>query len=205
MPQTPIHRALPAVLFATLLALPLPAAAQMDDPVIMVDAGHGGDEIGVELPGVHEKDVVLRLAYAVAAELVEAGYDVRLTRTGDYAVTWDDRRAAAESEGAALLIMLHANGDDDPAAHGAEIYTSDTVDVSQRASAAFANALRAGGSHVVEEPRDWPFLQSATVPTVMIEAAFLTNPTERRLLLSDAFHHELGAQMVAAVDAFLGR
>ncbi len=172
-------------------------------PIVMIDAGHGGDEIGVALEGLGEKDVVLQIAFVVAAEFVEAGYDVRLTRTGDYAVAWEDRRAAAEQAGAALLFMLHANGDEDASAHGAEVYAFPEAPTSQAAATHVARALRGAGLRVVEEPRDWPFLRSPSVATVMIELAYLTNPSERRLLLSEEFQHELGEKLVSAADAWV--
>ena len=100
---------------ATFLALALttPALAQ-DKPIVTIDPGHGGDEVGVEHDGILEKDLVLRLGFIVAEEFVHRGFDVRLTRTGDYNVSWDDRRAGPEADGAVMLFMLDftADGDD---------------------------------------------------------------------------------------------
>lgn len=178
--------------------------AAQERPVIVIDPGHGGAEAGVVVGEIEEKDLVLRIAFVTAAEFIKEGFDVRLTRTGDYAVPWSERRGAAEDADAALLIMLHAIQSDDPNRHGAEIYFSEAVPASVRAARIFAEALEEEGTLVVLEARASSFLASPTVPTVMIEAGFLTHPVERRLLLSDAYHRELAQTFVRATTRVLG-
>ncbi len=189
---------------ATMLLVASPIEAQ-DRPIVMIDAGHGGEVAGVEHDGLLEKDLVLRIAFTMGAEFVANGYDVRFTRTGDYDVEWPDRRSMAEKAGAVLLIMLHANGDEDVTKHGAEIYAYLEDPGSRRAAEAVGDAMREAGSEVLIEAHDWAFLQSSTVPTVMVELAFMTHPVERRLLLSRAFHHELGRIFVDATNELTGR
>ncbi len=203
MPQ----RFSPVWILGTMLTLvlagPSSASAQRR-PIVMIDAGHGGQDAGVRHEGLVEKDLVLRIALNVAAEFVEHGYDIRLTRSGDYSVDWPDRRSMAEEAGASLLLMLHANGDADPTLHGAEVYANYEDEASARAATLVADALEVAGSVVVREGRDWPFLKSLTVPTVMIELAYMTHPVERRLLVSDAFHRDLARALLKATDGMLG-
>ena len=174
-----------------------------DRPIIAIDPGHGGSDAGVEIEGWLEKDLILELSMVMGAEFVKAGYDVIYTRTGDYSVSWDDRRLLAEKAGASMLFMLHANRDEDLGRHGAEIYLNLENDKSRTLTDRLAEALTDAGSDVVVEGKEWPFLRSTTVPTAMVEVAFMTHPVERRLLKSTSFHHELGRTFVAAADAFL--
>jgi N-acetylmuramoyl-L-alanine amidase len=179
------------------------AGSAQERPIVMIDPGHGGDEIGVEDDGLLEKDLVLRIGFALGAELVAQGFDVRFTRTGDYAVEWADRRAQAERAGASLLLMLHIMGKDDRTQHGAEIYVDESNPSSAAAAGLMADAMREMGSEVIVEPRPWPFLQSTSVPTVMIELAHMTHPVERRLVVSPAFHADLAVGLVGATVRFL--
>jgi N-acetylmuramoyl-L-alanine amidase len=190
-------------LLLTLLLQPPPDLAGQVRPIVVIDPGHGGAESGVVVGDVEEKDLVLRIALVTAAEFIREGFDVRLTRTGDYAVAWERRRGTAEDVGAALLIMLHAIQSDDPDRHGAEIYFSEEVAASVRAAGIFAEVLKEEGSDVVLEARESTFLASPSVPTVMIEAGFLTHPVERRLLLSDAYHRDLARAFVRAAERVL--
>ena len=59
------------------------AANAQDRPLIAIDPGHGGAEIGVEHDGVLEKDLILEISFIMGAEFVKAGYDVMYTRTQD--------------------------------------------------------------------------------------------------------------------------
>ena len=193
------------VALATSLALATPTLAQ-ERPLVVIDPGHGGDQPQVVVGDIQEKDVILRVAFAVGAEFVAAGYDVHFTRTRDVPVEWPDRRAQAEEAGAVALFMLHAMQADDPAVSGAEIYHDATNGPSTALSNALADQLRALGSSVLVEDRpDWPFLKSTTVPTTMVELAHLTNAQDLENMLDPAYHHELGRAMVAAVEAAGGR
>lgn len=172
-------------------------------PIVMIDPGHGGEEAGVVEGDLVEKDLVLGIAFAIGAELVKNGFDVRLTHSGDYAVAWEDRRGAAEDAGASLLLMLHLNADEGRTRHGAEVYAHLDDPASARAAAAVAEALEESGSEVLVEARPWPFLQSPTVPTVMVELAFMTHPVERRLIQSESFPRQMGEVMVKAARQLL--
>jgi N-acetylmuramoyl-L-alanine amidase len=177
--------------------------AGQERPIIMLDPGHGGAQAGVVVGQMVEKDLVLRLAFITAAEFVREGYDVRLTRTGDYAVANDDRRAQAEAANAALFVSLHMIRNDDPGRHGAEIYFNQEVPASVRAAGIFAEVMEQDGVVVVQAARTGPFLASPAVPTVMIEAGFLTHPVEQRFLVSDDYHRRLARVFVQAAERVL--
>lgn len=178
-------------------------AVAQSRPIIMIDPGHGGEVAGVEAAGVLEKEIALRAAFVLAEELVVRGFDVRLTRTGDQNVDFNYRRTMAEEAGASLLVSLHFNGDESPDAHGIEIYTNLDVPRGAEAAHAVARALEATGGPVVVEGRTWEFVSSPSVPTVMIEAGFLTHPVERRLILSRAHHRDLARLIADGAEAFL--
>ncbi len=194
-----------ASILLLLLAPAIEPAFAQDRPLVMIDPGHGGEEAGVVADGLVEKDLVLRAAFVLAEQFVEKGYDVRLTRTGDYAVGIPERRAQAEAASAALFISLHMNRDRDPERlnHGIEIYANLDDPAAAAAAQHMAEALRRLDTPVVVEARPWEFLRSPTVPMLMIEAGFLTHPVERRMLVSSSYHRELAAHIVAGAAAAL--
>jgi len=185
-----------AALFLVFASLAAPELRAQERPIVVIDPGHGGSEVGVQVDGLLEKDLVLRIALAVGAEFVDAGWD--------RAVAWEDRRARAAEVGADALLMLHIFQADDPDARGAEVYFSEGEPASTRLAGEVADVLRAPESPVLLEPRPWPFLASPTVPTAMIELAHLTNREDRALLLDAAWHHEVGESLVDAVEAARG-
>lgn len=89
------------------------AAWTSEKRVVVVDAGHGGRDLGaLGLGGVREKDVALDAALALARALEATGLDVRLTREDDrFIPVWDRGPLANELKGdvPGLFISLHAN------------------------------------------------------------------------------------------------
>jgi N-acetylmuramoyl-L-alanine amidase len=91
---------------------------------LVIDPGHGGDEIGVRGGnGLEEKELTLDVARRVRS-LVERGLGLRviLTRDEDRVVGIDERAAAANNGKADLLVSLHANGALSGSPSGAEVF-----------------------------------------------------------------------------------
>jgi N-acetylmuramoyl-L-alanine amidase len=78
--------------------------------VIVLDPGHGGDDIGARGPdGGLEKDAALTLARIIAKKLKPA-YEVVFTRNGDYQVDLTKRTSVANHKKADLFISIHTGG-----------------------------------------------------------------------------------------------
>jgi N-acetylmuramoyl-L-alanine amidase/putative methionine-R-sulfoxide reductase with GAF domain len=91
---------------------------------IVVDAGHGGWDLGtVGRRGLLEKDVVFEIAQRLAKLLQSRlGADVILTRKDDTYIPLDERAAIANQAQADLFVSVHANYSDLPSARGVETY-----------------------------------------------------------------------------------
>jgi N-acetylmuramoyl-L-alanine amidase/putative methionine-R-sulfoxide reductase with GAF domain len=104
--------------------LELRARMPMTKMRIVVDAGHGGWDLGtVGRRGLLEKDLVLEIAQRLG-KLLESrlGADVILTRNGDNYIPLDERAGMANQSQADLFISVHANYSDLPSARGVETY-----------------------------------------------------------------------------------
>jgi N-acetylmuramoyl-L-alanine amidase/putative methionine-R-sulfoxide reductase with GAF domain len=91
---------------------------------IVVDAGHGGWDLGtVGRRGLLEKNVVLEIAQRLG-KLLESrlGADVIYTRDDDTYVPLDERAGMANQAQADLFVSVHANYSDLPSARGVETY-----------------------------------------------------------------------------------
>ena len=111
---------------------------------VVIDAGHGGDDLGASFGGRNEKDDNLRLAHRVRDILVENGVDVALTRNKDYFVTLEDRCVFANRCDAEIFVSLHRNSA--PNASGTEIWIPSRDPAHDRALATdILNGLDAAG------------------------------------------------------------
>jgi N-acetylmuramoyl-L-alanine amidase len=116
------------------------AKASNKKPVIVIDAGHGGDDPGaIGARGTKEKNVVLQYAKDLKVKLLRSGkYNVKLTREEDKFIMLRKRIEIARKAGATLFISLHADSAPEPNARGLSVYT-----VSEKASDEESAALAA--------------------------------------------------------------
>jgi len=76
---------------------------------IMIDPGHGGNQLGACGFGLEEKNVALDISRRVYKKLKEAGHNVILTRSTDQSLTLLERSQLADQLKADLLVSIHAN------------------------------------------------------------------------------------------------
>ena len=92
---------------------------------IVIDPGHGGRDYGAPgyLKGVHEKNVVLKMARRLAKKIrKELGCEVIMTRNSDRNLTLEERTAIANTKNADLFISIHTNAVRDRRAYGIETF-----------------------------------------------------------------------------------
>lgn len=114
----------PAKAPAAAPARPTPAPTAPAVRTLVIDPGHGGEEVGAQGPrGTLEKDVTLSIARKLRAQIMDRlGLHVFLTRDRDEDLTLDDRTAIANNYKADLFVSIHANASRAQGAKGAEVY-----------------------------------------------------------------------------------
>jgi N-acetylmuramoyl-L-alanine amidase len=116
---------------------------------IVVDAGHGGHDVGtLGVDGIQEKDVVLDVALRLGKLLRQRlGSDVMYTRDDDTFIPLETRTAIANKAQADLFISIHANSSHDATARGVEVYylnftaSPDALEVAARENAVSQNSI----------------------------------------------------------------
>lgn len=104
-PSTPA----PAVATPSAAAPVVPAAPPQPRFVVVIDPAHGGEERGAAITdSIQEKDVNLAFARRIQRELQNKGINVVMLRTGDNALSVDDRAVAANSARPAIYLCVHA-------------------------------------------------------------------------------------------------
>jgi N-acetylmuramoyl-L-alanine amidase len=103
---------------------PQPSTEQGRDVVVVIDAGHGGEDPGASgRGGAREKDVVLAIARKLAAEVNgQPGMRAVLVRDGDYFVSHRKRMEIAHDAHADFFISIHADSYRSADAKGATVY-----------------------------------------------------------------------------------
>ena len=104
--------------------MPLLARPRARLQTVVLDPGHGGDDVGARGGrGGEEKTVTLAVARQLKALIeMRLGVQVVLTREDDRAVSLDERAAIANNSKADLFLSLHVNAAPSASIAGAEVF-----------------------------------------------------------------------------------
>lgn len=182
---------------------------------IGIDPGHGmaNRKAGVFDPGaVHtpshpplfEADVVLEYGLALKERLRSGGFEVFITRQDSQTPTPLSQRAQRVKEaGGDILISLHLNASDDPAAQGVEvIYNRDN----SKPLARLIQERLVRTTHFRDrgiKHRPELAVLKFTGPAVLIELGFISNEHDRNTLLEAEVREAINDAIVDALDEFI--
>ena len=188
-------------LLTTFLACSSYAASRDSSPTtVVIDAGHGGfDRGGIPGQRVSEKDMTLDVARRLKSVLTASGYRVVMTRDSDDFIPLGTRCSIANSNRNAIFVSVHFNSATRAGASGIETYFY------SRNSLALASAIHhyvvggaPSGSRGVRR-RGYYVLRKTSIPAVLVECGFLTNPTEAAYAQNASYRQKLAEEIAAGV------
>jgi N-acetylmuramoyl-L-alanine amidase len=167
---------------------------------VVIDAGHGGHDRG-GIPGqiVSEKEMTLDVAQRLKKALAASGYRVVMTRDSDVFVPLGTRVAIANSYANAIFVSIHFNSAKRSGAGGIETYFYNRESLPLASAIHYFVAGGAPSSNRNVRRRGYFVLRKATVPAVLVECGFLTNPTEAALAQTDSYRQKLAEEIAAGV------
>ena len=200
---------------AAALLKPLLEKRTLSIRTIVIDPGHGGHDSGaLSIHGEKEKNLNLRLAQSVAAELKKAGFKVIMTRESDKFVTLDRRPQIAAEVKADLFISIHHNSSANPKSAGLEIFVLEPRNGDEEKAAAssvftafmlqkelaFLNGVPGRGVKCAR----FKVLRLSRTPALLIEAGFLNNPVESAYLPTAYYRKKFAVQLAETLASANG-
>ena len=194
--------------------------------VVVIDAGHGGEDGGASsAAGLLEKDVNLSVSFALRDLFEAAGVPVVMTRTEDKllydrSVDFKGRKkaldlaarriiaektaeAADEVEGTSLFISIHMNAFPAPQYSGMQVWhgTGDplSAEVAEGIQAASAALMPDNHRKTKAAGSSIYLLDRIQSPAVLVECGFLSNPAEAERLADEAYQRAVAAVVFAGV------
>lgn len=170
-----------------------------DERVIIIDAGHGGFDGGaVASDGTIEKDLNLAIALRLDALLRASGFKTVLVRSTDKATNnpGDGEKAKVSDIKNRLKLMdkypngifvsIHMNKYSTTQPYGAQVFYSGfegSQDLATLLQASVATHVQTDNKRVIKPTtKDIYLLSHATVPSVIVECGFLSNPDDLKNL-----------------------
>lgn len=152
---------------------------------IVIDAGHNGlTDPGAVYDGRRESDDVLRLAMAVGNILMQDGYEVDYTRTGNISQSVVQKAQLANQTGADLFISLHRNKASYPGQYdGVQTLIYDRSGIKQTmAENINQNLENVGFKNINVEVRpDLAVLRRTQMPALLVEVGFIDSEKDNQL------------------------
>jgi len=172
---------------------------------IVIDAGHGGTDVGATRDGHNEKDLTLDMSQRLATILKKKGLDVLMVRDTDVYVSLEDRVAFSENYGGDLFVSIHVNSSVTEDGHGIEThyYTPQSYDFAQVVHREFASQIKSKDRGLFKSK--FYVINHTTCPSILVETGFISNPEERAELLTKERRQKTAEAIAKGILKYLGK
>lgn len=184
--------------------------SEVYDKLVVLDAGHGGKDPGAggDNYRVKESEITLKLLLYLK-ELLEEKTDIKVfcTRTEDVYPTLKERADLALGMEADLFISWHCNSTESAKRNGTEVIFNgeqgkeDPFNSKEFAKICQEKLTKALGTKDggMANRQDLHIVRRATMPMVLIETAYLSNPNNLALLEDDEKLHTAAKAVFEAI------
>ncbi len=176
---------------------------------ILIDAGHGGSDPGaIGRSGLYEKVVTLDTALLLKAELEKAGAIVQLTRSDDKFLTLQDRTLLSNLSDYDAFISLHTDSFTNRDAKGTTTFYNTSLNFNGTKSYQLGQTVQKhlianlGTSNRGVKNQEFYVNKRNELPSILIELAFLSNPTEEALLKTTEFRYKAALAIKNALEEY---
>lgn len=162
---------------------------ELKDKIIVVDAGHGGNDNGATGKSFStlEKTVNLQVALMLRNKLESAGAKVIMTRPDDRKLTLQQRVDMAVSNHADIFVSIHHNTHPNTATNGSIVFYYNEGNSSKLASLVQTELVKATSYKDLQSRfGDYFVLRENPVPAILAEIGFLSNYNEEMRVRSEA-------------------
>ncbi|AFM41216.1 N-acetylmuramoyl-L-alanine amidase [Desulfosporosinus acidiphilus SJ4] len=190
----------------------------LKNKIIVIDPGHGGADPGAKNSGIKEKDVNLDISLRLRNSLEAKGCTVILTREidkdfydpGQYVgrsakrTDLNRRVSLASSNNADVFISIHANSFPSRKTYGMETYyhqESLTGKILAEQIQEHLIKLQPDNTRKAKSG-DYYLLNQTKMPAVIVEVGFMSNPRERKLLLTDGYRNSIAAAIADGIAGY---
>ena len=184
----------------------------------LIDAGHGGEDGGAVANGVTEKDVNLAIALRLGEMLELFFVPVEYTRVDDSALhdaaastvrarkssDLKKRLAIANDLEGGVYVAIHQNTYPSASERGAQVFFSKKDPAARELALRIKELIKtgvasnSGNNREIKQANNVYIMDRLSIPGVIVECGFITNPGEAELLCQSAFQNEMAAAIMAA-------
>lgn len=169
---------------------------------LILDAGHGGSDVGTGDASYYEKDINMDIVNEMVPLLEYCGVKVLLTRKGDETVALEERSGFANESEADRFVSIHCNYcEGDASVAGLECYYWQDSGIGQSYAKSIVQAAEESGEIKVRGIRtqDFHVLRETQITAVLIETGYLSNREEGGKLKNPDYQKNLAFYLVKGI------
>ncbi len=185
------------------------AGPRLSGKRVVIDPGHGGDDLGSTGFGLNEARLAADIAARIEGRLAVTGVQVWQTHAPTLTGVLSDTQRAefANATDADVVISLHVDRTSSPLAHGLATFYYGRDETSGSALGEHLASLiqreivaRTDLTDCRTHPRTWDLLRRTRMTAVRVEMGYLTNPHDAARLGDPAFRDLLAEAIVVALQ-----
>lgn len=176
------------------------AFTSIDKKIIVIDVSHGGQDIGISLGKLNEKEITLSIAKKIKELNENVNVEIILTRNSDKFITLNERTENINKLKPDFIISLHVNSNEDKTKNGLEIFVSNKNEQKEKSEKLALGLLNSFHNHNAKiKKSDFQLLNNVKYPIALVELGYLTNKKDRELLTSENGQQELATSILNAI------
>ena len=184
---------------------------------VVIDAGHGGIDGGVEgsTSGVKESEINLAISKSLKHFFERNGYEVVMTRENENGLydknasskklsDMQKRRDIIEKAAPVLVISVHQNYYPLSSVKGAQVFYNGESEIGKAVAEKMQGSLNGALScERVAKSGDYYILNCTKYPSVIAECGFLSNADEESLLVKAEYQEKIAYALFSSAHAYL--
>ena len=181
---------------------------------IYLDPGHGGRDSGAIYKNIYEKDINLIISKKIEKHLIAKGATVYLTRDTDIDLSTTtinkkrsdllNRAKLINNSKADMYISIHLNYISNSKWNGLQIFYNNKNKENELIAAKLTSSLKEYRSNIREPKKEniYYMYKQISVPGVLIELGFLSNPNDRYRLTQNEHQEKLAKNIASSIEKY---
>ncbi len=172
---------------------------------VVIDAGHGGHDLGAADSYVYEKHINLDVARRLEVLLKGLGYKTVMVRSTDVFVPLSQRAAIANRYRDAVFISVHFNSSWKSSAIGIETYyhASNSINFARSVHSQLIRNTRAIDRGV--KTAKFKVLRECRHPSILVEGGFVSNTRDRAAMMTPRYRQMVAESIAVGISNLKSR
>lgn len=173
---------------------------------VVIDAGHGGSDVGATRDGIYEKNITLAIAKMVEKNLKNKDVQTTMTLEKDKTVSLQERCDISNDTRPDVFVSIHVNSSVNDAIYGVETHwwKADSKD--------YANTVH---TNLAKNFNKWKtkdrglfksqfyVINHTEAPAILVEIGFISNENERKAIITQKRQLEIAKAISEGIMNYL--